>query len=85
MYLEQSPTEALDQTGLFLSYIKPHNPISSLSIARWILAMLNLAGLDTDKFKAHSVRSASASAAASAGVIKNQIMEAVDWSSIFIY
>ena len=25
----------------FLSYIKPHNPISSSSIARWILAMLS--------------------------------------------
>ena len=28
------------KTKLFLSYIKPHNPISSSSITRWILAML---------------------------------------------
>ena len=42
--------------------------------------MLNLAGIDTDNFKAHSVRSASVSAAASSGVTTNQIMEAVNWS-----
>jgi len=73
------------KTKLFLSYIKPHNPISSSSIARWILAILGLAGIDTNKFKAHSTRSASASAAASAGVTTNQIMEAADWSSSSVF
>ena len=43
--------------------------------------MLKLAGIDTDTFKAHSVRSASTSAAASVGLTTNQIMEAADWSS----
>ena len=73
------------KTKLFLSYIKPHSPISSSSIARWILAMLSLAGIDTSNFKAHSVRSASVSAAASAGVSTNQIMEAADWSSESVF
>ena len=74
-----------DKTKLFLSYIKPHNPILSSSIARWILAILSLAGIDTNKFKAHSIRSASALAAASAGVTKNQIMEAADWNSSSVF
>ena len=64
---------------LLLSFIKPHNPISSSSVARWIVTLLKLAGVDTDTFKSHSVRSASATAAASAGITTNQIMEAADW------
>ena len=52
-----SRTESFRGTGpdrkskLFLSYIKPHNPISSSSIARWIRFMLDLAGIDTTTFK----------------------------------
>ena len=66
---------------LLLSYVKPHNPISSSSVARWILTFLNLAGIDTSVYKAHSTRIASVSAAANAGVTTNQILEAADWSS----
>ena len=73
------------KTKLFLSYIKPHSPISSSSIARWILAMLSLAGIDASSFKAHSFRSSSVSAAASAGVSTNQVMEAADWSSESVF
>ncbi|XP_065918856.1 integrase/recombinase xerD homolog [Dysidea avara] len=70
---------------LLLSYVKPHNPISSSSVARWIVSMLKLAGIDTDTFKSHSTRSASASAAASAGITTNQIMEAADWRSESVF
>jgi len=44
----------------------------------YITTMLKLAGVDTDTFKLHSVRSASATAAASAEITTNQIMEAAD-------
>ena len=64
---------------LLLSYVKPHSSISS--VARWIVTLLKLAGIDTDTFKSHSVRSASATAAASAGITTNQIMDAADWRS----
>jgi len=83
-----SRTESYRSTGpdrktkLFL---KPHNPTSSSSIARWILAMLSLAGIDIDTFKAHSVRSAFASVAASADITTNQIMESADWSSKSVF
>ena len=73
------------QKNLFVSYIKPHSPISSSSIARWITSMLKLAGIDTDTFKAHSIRGASVSAAASAGITTNQIMEVADWSSESVF
>ena len=47
--------------------------------------MLDLAGINTKTFKAHSVRGASASAAASAGITTNQIMNAADWSSESVF
>ena len=70
---------------LLLSYVQPHNPICSSSVARWITIMLKLAGVDTDTFKSHSVRNASATAAASAGITTNQIMEAADWRSESVF
>ena len=73
------------KNNLFLSYIRPHNPITSSTVARWITALLKLAGIDTDTFKAHSTRSASATAAASAGLTTNQIMDAADWSSESVF
>ena len=57
-------TEAFrEQTSkLFIATIKPHQPVSSSTIARWLKTMLS--NVNTDTFKAHSVRSASVTAAA---------------------
>ena len=79
------PTDPGQKNNLFILYIKPHNPITPSSIARWITSMLKLTGIDTDTFKAHSVRSVSTSAAASVGLTTNQIMEAADWSSQSVF
>ena len=43
--------------------------------------MLEESGIDTNLFKAHSVRSASTSAAANQGVTTEDILKAADWSS----
>ena len=42
---------------------------------------LSEAGIDTGIFKAHSVRGASSSRAAAAGITIADILQAVDWSS----
>ena len=76
---------AIGQDKPLLSYVKPHSPISSFSVARWIVTLLKLTGIDTDTFKSHSVRSASATAAASAGITTNQIMDAADWRSESVF
>ena len=47
---------------LFLSYVRPHKPVTSQRIAHWIKDTLRKAGVDTNTFKAHSVRGASTSA-----------------------
>ena len=66
---------------LFLSWIGKHNPVTSSTIARWLKTSLTEAGINTDIFKAHSVRGASSSTAASAGVTTADILKAADWSS----
>ena len=54
-----------DSTQLFIAMIKPHKPVSSSTVARWLKTVLNNAGIDTSIFKAHSVRSAATSSACS--------------------
>ena len=66
---------------LFLTAVPKHHPATASTIARWIKADLAKAGIDTNTFKAHSVRSASISAAADAGISISDILEAADWSS----
>ena len=67
------------QNLLFSSYVKPHKPVTSATIARWVKTVLSLAGID-GVFTAHSTRGALTSAAARAGVALSDIMEAADWS-----
>ena len=64
---------------LFISYVRPHKPVTSATIARWVKTVLSLAGID-GVFTAHSTRTASTSAAARARVALSDIMEAADWS-----
>ena len=67
-------------TKLFLSYVKPHKPVTSQRIAHWLKDLLQESGIDTDQFKAHSIRGASATAACERGVHLDQILSTADWS-----
>ena len=55
--------------------------MTSSTIARWLKICLSEAGIDTEIFKAHSVRGASSSKAATAGGTTADILQAADWSS----
>ena len=59
-------------------YSKPHKPVQSATISRWIRNMLMKAGVDSS-FKAHSTRAASTSAAKNRCVTTKDIMCAADW------
>ena len=72
-------------SSLFLGITKPHKPVCSSTIARWLKTFLGKAGIDTEIFKANSVRSASTSAAAVAGITTNDILKAADWSSETVF
>eukprot|EP00118_Oscarella_pearsei_P020915 m.231510 g.231510 ORF g.231510 m.231510 type:complete len:603 (+) comp40072_c0_seq1:414-2222(+) len=70
-----------DYSQLLLSVIERHRPVTSATVARWIKGMMSAAGINVDKFKAHSTRGASASAAGEAGIPIQDILAAADWRS----
>ena len=86
VYIERTkayhPTKSCSKNPLFLPYIKPHGPVTSTTLARLVKSTLAQAGIDTTKFKAHSSRSASSSAAYEAGVALPDIMKTADWSTV---
>ena len=65
---------------LFLSFRKPHKPVSSATIAHWLKELLHDAGIDTDTFKAHSTRSAASSAAKYAGMSTADLLKLAGWT-----
>lgn len=65
---------------LFIGSNKPHNPVSSSTVGRWIKDQLKEAGIDTAVFSAHSVRGASASKAMAQGVPIQRILDQGHWS-----
>ena len=63
---------------LFLSWIGKHDTVTSSTIARWLKTCLAEAGIDTNVFKAHSVRGVSSFTAAAAGVTTADILNVAD-------
>uniref|UniRef100_A0A1X7VGJ5 Tyr recombinase domain-containing protein n=1 Tax=Amphimedon queenslandica TaxID=400682 RepID=A0A1X7VGJ5_AMPQE len=78
LYIEKTRQLRGNNDQLFISFIKPHHPVTSSTIARWLKLVMESAGIDTSVFKAHSVRSASTSAAALQGVTTEDILCAAD-------
>ena len=65
---------------LFISF-RTLKAVTSCSIARWLKLVLSNAGINVLKFKAHSYRSASSSAAKRAGISLNDILKTANWAS----
>ena len=65
---------------LLVSYYRPHKPVKSCSIARWIKTILTRAGINTNVFKSHSTRLASTSKATAGGVPLEEVLRMADWS-----
>ena len=80
-----SPLRSKDCQNLFLAIVKPHKPVASCTIARWLKCVLGDAGIDVNMFAAHSVRGASSFADAMAGVTTNDILKAADWSTDSVF
>ena len=76
-------TESLreGENKLFIAVIRPNKAVTSSSIAKWLKALLEEAGVDTSIFGADSGRRASASTASRIGITTNNILSAADWSS----
>ena len=79
-YVKRTSDIRGDQRQLFVSYQKPHKEISSDTVSRWLKNTLDLAGIDTAKFGAHSTRAATTSAAKAMNVPIDIIMQSAGWS-----
>ena len=83
-YIQQTADEVTGISGqqpLFITSRKPFHRARPGTIGHWIKDVLQLAGIDTESFSAHSTRSASTSYAASKGVSISDILKAANWSS----
>lgn len=65
---------------LCLALVGEHKPVSAATVSRWIKNCMEAAGVDTEKFKAHSVRGAATSKAADMGVPVEAIMQRANWA-----
>jgi len=66
---------------LLISFIKPHKPVTTATIARWVLYAMKCAGINVEEFKAHSCRSAAVTKARNKGISIKDIQNAADWTS----
>ena len=78
-YLIQTKNIRGSHKQLFISFVKPHKPVGSETISRWVKHILNLAGINCN-ITAHSTRSVSASTAAATGVPIDQILKTGGWA-----
>ena len=80
VYIERTKT-LHSSSKLFVSTVKPHEPVSKDTISRWVKASLRIAGIDTSVFKPHSMRAAATSAAQRKGVLLIEIINVAGWSN----
>ena len=78
-YINRTRSLRGESTQLLLSYCKPHKPVTSETIGKWLKVILSKSGIDVNLFGAHSTRSASTSAAKLANIPITQIMDAAGW------
>jgi hypothetical protein len=67
--------------NLLLGSVKPHSQVKGSTISHWIKKTLDLAGVDTSIYSAHSTRGASASKAAKKGVPTDSILKTASCAS----
>ena len=58
---------------MMLSITNPIHPVGNSTISRWLVSIMHNAGIDTTKFKGHSTRLATTSAALQRGLSLQQI------------
>lgn len=77
---EFGPSDISVPNKLFRSYIRPHNPVTSSTLARWIKNILQLAGIDISIISARSLRGACTSEALNQGISIPEILNMASWS-----
>ena len=80
-YLRRTQSLRGSESQLFISYNRPFRRVSRETISRWVKFVLTDSGIDTLRFKPHSTRAASTSAASNASVNLDDILHTAGWSS----
>ncbi len=80
-YIRRIATIRKDKSQLLISYIKPHNPVSKDTIARWVEGVLKDADINTNNYSSHSSRAAATSYGFAKGVKLTEILQAAGWSN----
>ena len=80
VYLNRTET-LRNYSQLLLSFVRPHGPISRDTLSRWVILVLKEASIDVSKYKSHSTRGATTSAARRLGVPLNLIIKQGSWKS----
>ena len=81
-YIDRTSSLRGDADQLLIGYQKPHKPVLTNTISRWIKTVLTNAGIDPGVYKAHSTRAAVASAAHKKQVPIDTILSAAGWSNM---
>lgn len=80
-YLTRTQSLQGSESQLFISYNRPFRRVSRETISPWAKLVLTDTGIDTSRFKPHSTRAASTSAASNASVSLDDILHTAGWSS----
>lgn len=80
-YLKRTEFLRKDTSCLFISYVKPHKPVTSSTLSRWLKIMMCKSGINIDRYSSHSIRAASASKAKLSNVPIETILKSVGWSN----
>lgn len=59
----------------------PHKPVSTDTLSRWIKEVLQISGINIQKYKAHSTRAAAVSKASSKCVPVDDMLNVAGWKS----
>ena len=78
-YLDRTAPIKARESKLLLSHCKPHKRITQKTVSKWFKTSLKLAGLNTDIFTGHSIRSAASSSARNCGAQITDILAVAEW------
>ena len=79
-YIERTK-ELRQDNVLFISTIKPHNPVGAQTMSRWIKTIMEWAGIGVTLFKPHFTRHEASTAAFQASIPLDDILKKAGWSS----
>ena len=71
----------VERSQLLISYDKSFKPVSKDTISRWVKQVFESAGIDINKYSAHSSRAASKSSCKAKGLSLAVIMQSTGWSN----